>query len=155
MRVSMHVAASAVLGGGLFLYTRSAVAGLACFFSGFLVDVDHLLDYWVNHGLRFNVGHFFYVFRKEPLKKILVLFHAWEWVLILLAAVLLTKGNMLFTGLFVGIGSHMFFDQVVNKHSAFAYFLIFRIRSGFEGAKFHGPGEYARRCAGKAVDREL
>lgn len=145
MNATAHVLASATIGGILFLYTRSAAVWVACFLSGFLMDLDHIFDYWANYGFRFRIKHFFYVFREEPLRKVFVLLHAWELVFLLLAIALWSGWHPVPTGLLAGVGNHMFFDQFFNKHSWPAYFLVYRAAVKFKGLKFHGPEEHARR----------
>ena len=50
MKASIHAAASVSTGTLLWLYTKSPYAGILLFMAGFLIDVDHIIDYVIHHG---------------------------------------------------------------------------------------------------------
>ena len=74
------------LGVGLIFYWRYRrwELILSALFVGVLIDVDHLIDYFLYFGARINLSNFFNVKSyMEASGKIYVFFHAWEWVIFL------------------------------------------------------------------------
>src|SRR3989339_184496 len=54
MRLHQHIVASGLVSSAVYGATRSPTIAIACFFTGFLVDADHLLDYWMSYPLSLN-----------------------------------------------------------------------------------------------------
>ena len=133
MRPGYHITSSTILSGVLYLMTKSWGMAASCFISGILIDLDHVLDYLIIYGWRsFTIRRFFYVFYHVQLKRIYLLFHAWEWLLFLLVAAGITDWNPWFTGLFAGIGLHMILDYIHNGGYIWSYSLILRWRNNFD-----------------------
>lgn len=131
MKTTAHLYTSAAAGCAVYAFTGSRTAGLACLLSGVLLDVDHLLDYWLLSGERFTLKGFFAWCYELKWKKIYLALHSYELYLALLLAARLFPGPAL-TGVLIGTGLHLLMDQAGNTalHKWF-YFLTFRYRSGF------------------------
>ncbi len=114
------------LGLGLWQWRRHRrwPAALAPLISGFLIDLDHLLDY--RPGRR--AGH-----------RLILPLHGWEYLLPL--AWLERRRPATGHGLTLGYLAHLLVDQVTNQisHPA-AYSLFFRWRRGFSQTLFDPPG---------------
>lgn len=145
MLPSRHIIVSLSLGAIISVFTKSTVAGLLCFFSGFLVDVDHVLDYVVNEGPKnFSLKNIYRTCRKLPfqkeksrLKKVYLVFHSWEAVIIIFIGYLLFK-NKYILAIAVGYTSHLFLDVWTRAFHPMAYFISYRYRKGFSPVKlFH------------------
>ncbi len=140
MKPGHHAAVSIVLSGILYSVFKSWGLAAASFVSGILVDFDHIIDYWIEYGLRFDLKQFFNYFDEknfENRKKLFFVFHAWEWLIVLAAAAWLTGWNLWVTGLLIGYGQHMVIDELYNslkyriRPFVWGYFLLWRWKNGF------------------------
>jgi hypothetical protein len=157
MKIQGHILTSAGISGVLYFLLRSVPGALTCFIVGVFIDLDHLLDYAVNHGPRLRWRHFFAVFREHIFTKVLVLLHAWEWVLLLLGIVWLTDRHPASVGAFIGFLSHMVLDKLTNENRPGAYFITWRLLRGFAAEAFLPPEEIERmrrRDGGDAEERQ-
>ena len=142
MLPSRHVIVSLVLGGGIWVFTQSFIAGLLCLFSGILIDVDHLIDYVINSGLKgFSVEEFYWTCLKLPqqkeqskFKKVYLIFHAWEIAILLWAGCLLFK-SIYFLAIALGYTAHILMDNAVHVFHPFSYFIIYRLRKDFRTSR--------------------
>jgi hypothetical protein len=109
--------------------TGSRRAALAPFASGFLVDVDHLVDYGlVQAGVRDD--------------KIVLALHGWEYLPIWWA---IDRALGLRGGALLGYVVHLVIDQIWNeKRSPLAYFVTYRATKGFQADQL-GPLDPNRR----------
>ncbi|MBI5099362.1 MAG: hypothetical protein HZB30_09015 [Nitrospirae bacterium] len=150
MKPGHHAAVSIVLSGILYSIFRSWGLAVASFISGIFVDLDHIIDYWIEHGLRFDPKQFFNYFDEknfENRKKLFFVFHGWEWLIALLMSAMLTDWNFWVTGLLVGYGQHMILDELYNSSNyrirpyVWGYFLLWRWNNGFEFKTFYSNTE--------------
>ena len=114
----------------IFLIFRRVDYSISSFVISFFVDADHWLDYFYVEGFKINLRTFFsgeYFGRR---KKVLVLFHAWEYVTILLVAYLFFKETV-FLIIALSLSVHYLVDQATNKVTKYAYFLTYRIKVNF------------------------
>jgi hypothetical protein len=116
-RPRYHLAASAVVGAGFFAATRNRKAAAAPLLSGFLVDLDHGVD--------------FLLARSRWRDRLLVLpLHGWEYLLLwlVLDRVLGTRG-----ALAAGYAVHLGIDQWANRlRHPWGYSLMVRARHRFD-----------------------
>lgn len=96
----------------------------------YLVDLDHLIDYFIYLGFRFNLKSFFEGQQFQNSKHAIILFHAWEWLIILLIINLRKKWNSIWRALLMAYSSHMLLD-VINVGSILFYSIIYRLLNGF------------------------
>jgi hypothetical protein len=109
------------------------------------MDIDHLIDYFYNYGLRLRINHFFNAFRYEALENIFVFLHSWEFIAVYLALLWIIDWKPVAVGAVIGVFVHLLLDHFFNEHSRFAYFLSYRIFHGFSASHFYGPEEHRRR----------
>ncbi len=141
MRVSSHLLASSVFSAGVYAATRSPAMTAASFGAGWLIDIDHVLDYVVEHGVRIAPAHFFATFRDDRYRRARLLLHGWEWPLGWLVGAALTGWHPLPVGIGLGWLHHLLFDQLTNTPSALGYSLLWRLRRGLSyRASFRGKG---------------
>ena len=131
MKPVAHLTASAVVSTSIYILTKSVPVAAVSFFSGFLLDIDHFIDYVREYGLRVSRKEFFRVYYETRFEKLLLLFHAWEWVLGLLLLTWYSGWNGLMLGLVVGMFHHMAFDQFANGFTSGGYFFSYRAAKGF------------------------
>jgi len=129
-----HVAASAVVSGALYAFFQSwALAGSALAM-GVLVDVDHVFDFFMEKGFRPGLEGFFRTCYQRRLRHAFLLFHAWEWLIVLVALAWRSGWNPWITGAAAGLTHHMVFDQVRNRPSLYGYSLAWRLWKRFDCA---------------------
>lgn|GEM_PF-3640501 len=125
-----HLIASAGLGAIIGLRTGRLAPAVAPLFSGFLIDGDHLVDFF-----RYRLtGH-------QNRKQIVLPLHGWEYVPVLWG-VERVLGGWLAGGLLTGYIGHLLIDQLTNTTThPFTYFLSFRWAKGFPTDLFNHPNE--------------
>jgi hypothetical protein len=132
MRVSRHIAASAALSALVYAGTGSTGATVSSFLAGWVIDTDHLLDYAVEHGPRFDPAFFFATFREDRYRKARVVLHGWEWPLVLALVSWAFGTEMVTAGLAFGWLQHLVFDQITNGARPLGYSLLWRAAHGFD-----------------------
>lgn len=145
MKVIHHIVISIGVSALVWAIFRSSTAALACFLTGVFMDIDHLIDYAVNYGLRFKVKHFFDAFEYEAFENIFVFLHSWEFIVIYLAILWLIDWKPVAIGAVTGILVHLLLDHFFNDHSRFAYFISYRLFHRFSAKHFYGDKEYHKR----------
>ena len=98
--------------------------------SSYLIDLDHLFDYWGYYGLGFNLADFFKMNYFNGSGMAFVPFHAWEWLIILLCVSYKKGWRSYITPLTLGISSHLIYDAISVGSFAF-YFISYRAFLGF------------------------
>ncbi len=104
---------------------------IASLVSGILIDTDHVIDYIIEYGLRFDVKDFFRSCYERRFRRALLILHAWELLAVMGAAAWLTRWNPWVVGLLAGYGQHMVLDQIGNRPHALGYFLLWRNMNKF------------------------
>lgn len=126
--------ASFVISGGVLYYFNSWTAALASFLTGVFIDIDHILDYYVNYGINLDIRRFFDVCYSIGFRKLFLFLHSFELVAGLWFFVLLLNPGTIWTGAAIGITQHLFLDQLGNNRTGckkFRYFLLYRLRHSF------------------------
>ena len=132
-----HLATSVALSGVAYATTGSVETAAGCFAGGFLIDVDHYLDYiffekqWRRPG---PVSFLRYYFSFSPRKLVLPL-HSAEFMTVLFALILVRPWPFL-VGYWIGALMHLTFDVLVNgdvglKRPVLFYFFAYRARYRF------------------------
>lgn len=123
----------------LFVYWRfrSLKPVLAVFLATYLIDLDHLFDYWHFIG-RVDFWQYFLDFDFwEKSQKAYVLAHSWE-----LAGILGVWGWLrhrpMILAIALAIAGHLLVDQISYDFQPMSYFLIFRVVSNFSLDWFNG-----------------
>jgi hypothetical protein len=136
MRVKHHLVISLALSGIVYLVFRSWGMSIAVLASGVLIDLDHVLDYLLTHGMRFQRRDFFRYFYEKQYQKLFLPFHGWEWVAVWGVLAWKTGWDSWSTGVFIGIGHHLLLDQVSNRPGPGGYSLLWRLKNGFHRKSF-------------------
>jgi len=132
-----HLATSVALSGVAYASTGSIEAAAGCFAGGFLIDVDHYLDYlvfekqWRRPG---PVNFLRYYFTYSP-KKLVLPLHSAELMALLLALIVAYPWPLLI-GYWIGALMHLICDIVVNgdyaiKRAVPFYFFAYRASHRF------------------------
>ena len=114
-----HLATSLALSGAAYAASGSIEAATGCFAGGFLIDVDHYLDYlifeqqWRRPG---PVSFLSYYFTFSP-KKLVLPLHSAELMTLLLLVIAVYPVPLLI-GYWIGAMMHLVFDVLVNGDHA-------------------------------------
>ncbi len=121
-----HLATAVALSGVAYATTGSVEAAAGCFAGGFLIDVDHYLDYLVfeKQWRRPSPLSFLsYYFTYSPQRLVLPL-HSVELMSVMLAVIIFHPWPLL-AGYWVGAAMHMVFDVLINGEYALRRAVLF------------------------------
>ena len=149
LHLFIHFALAALVGYLVGWYFGVIWLGLiAGILGGFFIDLDHVLEYFIVFGLRFNLKHFLEGRQFLSSDKMYIWFHAWEYVPVFLAAVWLFWHYQVFNvaifllALTIGAFVHLVSDCFINHFPARNYSLINRWRHGFYAPRLLRPEQY-------------
>jgi len=105
--------------------------------SGFFIDVDHLIDYFLYHRAKFNLAEFLSGKTFDLSGKVYVFFHGFEYAAIFaIIGLLIPNLAWLFFSLALSNFLHLIYDTISNKPIWMTYFLIYRIAKNFDHKTF-------------------
>lgn len=136
------------------IWRKPIVSFVGGILGGLLIDMDHLLDYLFTFGFNFRLDYFISGYQFLKSDKIYVLFHGWEYVIILLAVGYIIKNIKLKSFIFalaIGAFFHLSSDVVLNGMSLKFYSIIFRAKNGFEIEKMGTPDEWQKHLIEKSL----
>ena len=113
-----HTVISSAVAGGTWAITGSPAAAGVALGVGVLMDVDHLYDYYQR-----------YVKGKKD--RVYVLFHAWEYPMIM-SFISLVFYHPFLLAVILGHLAHVATDHVWNRLTPFAYSITYRAIKGFD-----------------------
>lgn len=130
MRPIEHLVASAAFGGGLLAASGSVELAAAAFIGGTLIDLDHYLDYLCFNGRQHpHPLRFLDFYGTHQYTRVVLIFHAWEWVLPSLILIMLHPSPPAL-GLWLGAMFHFALDLGFNapriRRPFLFYSLIYR-----------------------------
>jgi len=127
-----HTVISSAVAGGTWAITGSPAAAGVALGVGVLMDVDHLYDYYQR-----------YVKGKKD--RVYVLFHAWEYPMIM-SFISLVFYHPFLLAVILGHLAHVTTDHVWNRLTPFAYSITYRAIKGFDSRHIaphhHGMDSY-------------
>lgn len=150
LHLLIHFFFSSVAGLITWLFWGNAgVSFTAGFFGGFLIDLDHLIDYFIAFGPKFNALYFLRSYQFLKNDKIYVLFHGWEYIILSATALLIipVSGELeaAVRGLTFGALFHLVADRYINPGMSYkAYSLFFRVWKGFKLREIVTPEHYLK-----------
>ena len=127
------------MSGIIYLASDSLSCFWISFVSGFLIDLDHVLDYYLQEGVNFDVKRFFKICLECRLKHLSVILHSWELLALLWFWIIWFKPGIFWVSFAIGASQHMFFDLVFNRgrvKTHYFYFLSMRLVKGFRFSEF-------------------
>lgn len=137
LHLSIHVALSLFAGFLIWKWRGNLIlAFLGALVGGVLIDVDHLIDYFLAFGWHFRLSEFLHGQQFLVDNRIYVLFHGWEYVILLLfLAFVVVQKEYIRTVLFslaLGMLFHLMFDVSVNDGMTVrGYSIAYRAWNGF------------------------
>lgn len=115
---------------------------------GVLIDLDHLIDYFLAFRWQWRLSYFLKGYQFLKSDKIYILFHGWEYVILLTISAwfVIGVGSSLGIGvlsLCLGMLFHLVVDMCVNQGVSFkTYLFLYRLRYGFGIEKLVTPAHY-------------
>ena len=159
MMPGRHLATSLALSGVAYASTGSIEAAAGCFTGGFLIDVDHYMDYLVfeKQWRRPSPVSFLRYYFTDSAKKLVLPLHSAEFMTVLFLVILAHPWPLL-VGYWVGALMHLIFDVIVNgdyalKRPVLFYFFGYRAAHRFAAEKLLDVVTSAE--AGRAPIREF
>ena len=132
MKPSIHVIVSLTLSALFWFFTKSLYASFACFISGVLVDLDHLIEFFIHYEKKdFTLRKFFSVCRQMLFEKLYLFFHSCELLILLWLSYSFSK-NVYLLAISIGYSSHLILDYIGNPLHVYSYFFIRRFMRKFE-----------------------
>lgn len=132
MRTLGHVITSAGISLATYHRYRCRGAALATFLAGWLIDLDHIVDYVKAHGWKLKWSAMNEAKHEEYSGKLYLPLHSYE-LLALFFFLFKGEGRQPFrVGITLSILTHLLLDQGCNPcRKPLTYFLAHRIRKGF------------------------
>lgn len=140
----IHFILSILAGGFVYRYFKNLLVFVFALFFGFLLDADHLVDYFLyKRSPELNLKEFFAGIQFEGNEKLFVLFHGYEYAIILIIFALwlmvhkkcLEKARLFLVPILlvsgISLSLHLFFDTVEYKLKWQTYFLTYRMYHNF------------------------
>lgn len=114
----------------VYLIFDSIKLALTCLLVGIFIDLDHLIDYFIYFGLKFNLADFLKgLYLKSG--KIYLFLHSWELIVPLWIWGIYFKQETLAWAITIGFITHLLIDEY-NRKEPLMYFLTFRVLNGFK-----------------------
>lgn len=149
MKLRTHIITSLSAGALLWLFTKSLYAGILCFITGFLIDLDHIVEYIIHYGWKdFTLNKLFLACEQtvksegeEGFSKLHLVFHIGEFALLLWIASIYTK-NIYLIAISIGYSLHLILDCAGNPLYPHFYFFILRAVKGFRSKELYAKTKY-------------
>ncbi len=128
-------------------YFKRLELGILCgFIGGFLIDFDHVLEYFLVYGFSFDLMYFLQGRQFLISDQVRIWFHAWEYLpmLLLLAFIFRKKQTIKVVLITLALAGsvHLLSDSVINRQSLQFYSLINRASVDFSAKDLMRPEEY-------------
>ncbi len=145
MKLSAHLLSATIISTSTYILTKSFVISITSLFSGILIDVDHLIDYFIEkNSVSINIKEFFYKCHNGNFRKIFLFFHSYEITFFIVLLYFYIQNDILL-GLIIGVWSHMILDILYNTKINFSkgsvrivgYSFFYRLAKKFDASKFY------------------
>jgi len=111
------------------------VCGIAAFLTGVFLDIDHLIDCYINHGPHFDLKNFYSYCREIRFERLTLIFHSYELIALFWLSIFIFSLGDIYKAMAIGMTQHLIFDQLANmslgRMKNGGYFLTFRLKNRF------------------------
>jgi len=135
VKLKQHITISLFFSASLYTISNSWIIFSTSLISGVLIDIDHILDYFMAYGINIRIKQFFEVCHNLKIPRMRLIFHSWELLFLLSICVFLVGWNPWIVGTIVGFTQHIVLDQVFNKPNKWTYFFFWRLKKGFSSKR--------------------
>lgn len=142
----IHIILSLIAGFLVFYATKKPISFVFSLIGGVAVDFDHFIDYFLAFGCHFRLDYFEKGYQFLKSDKIYVLFHAWEYVIIMAVLAYFTRNKLIraaIISLALGLFFHLGADSALNEGmKPQSYSLIYRTENNFDIERLVTPEHY-------------
>lgn len=135
MFLGQHTVVTLIIGGIFYSLTRSCAGFIGLVIGGIFIDIDHVIDYFLQTGINFRIKYFFKWCHELHWDRIFLFLHSIELILLFWIIIFIFNPGIFWTGFVIGVTQHILFDIMFNtgrvKLHILFYLLIFRISKGF------------------------
>jgi hypothetical protein len=136
MRTVGHIVTSAGVGLVSYARYRSRPAAIASFLAGWLIDLDHVVDYISAHGWKLDWSRFHEAKHEHYSGKLYLPLHSFELLAIFFFFCKGPKIHPFRVGITLSVLLHLLLDQKCNpSRRPLTYFLTDRIRKRFDATR--------------------
>jgi hypothetical protein len=136
MRTLGHIITSAGVGLATYHRYKNPGAAVASFLAGWLIDIDHVVDYVHAHGWKPSWFHFNEAKHEHYSGKLILPLHSYELVALFFFLFRKPDKHPYRVGITLSVLTHLLLDQKCNPSRLPAtYFLTQRIRKRFDAKK--------------------
>ena len=96
----------------------------------FLIDLDHLVDYFSYYGFSWHINEVITGEFYAQIRRTFVPLHAWEWAILIGVLAKLRGWKSYYTAILFGLLPHLIFDSIIVGSFIF-YSIIYRSLLGF------------------------
>ena len=151
MTPDKHIVISISLGTIFWITTRSFVAGAICAFGGFIIDIDHAIEYVFHFGIKRVAAKRIlaacrqtYEGKKSfPFHKLHLFLHSFELAIICAVISTITM-NIYLIAFSVGFLSHLIIDALSNHRPPLFYSFLWRAKKGFVTQRLLYPKKHKK-----------
>lgn len=134
MKPQVHLIVSLILSLIFYYFSHSIFAASFVLAAGFLIDLDHLPDYWL-YRRRFVINKDFFTDYHMKLGRIFIVFHSIELWLVFIILLIGFGHYVIALAAILGFGLHIIMDFSTNGVHALGYFFVFRLLNGFRAER--------------------
>jgi hypothetical protein len=139
MRTVGHIVTSAGISLASYYKYRSRNAAIASFLVGWLIDLDHIVDYIRAHGWKLDWGRFNEACHEKYSGKLYLPLHSYELLALFFLLFRGPQRQPYRVGITLSILTHLLLDQRCNpSRKPLTYFLAHRIRKRFDAHQILG-----------------
>ena len=131
MKPVPHIVASGIISILSIAYFRSFGYAAVSFLAGFLIDADHIIDYYLNREFTFNIKKIYHSCLVMDLKRVYLVLHSYELIAFLWTVIYIFSLSKLWQAITLGLTQHIILDQITNPICAFGYFFLYRVKVRF------------------------
>jgi hypothetical protein len=135
MKLTQHITISLFFSAFLYAISKSWIVFGSSLISGVLIDLDHILDYFMAYGINIRIKQFFEVCHNLKIPRVRLIFHSWELLFLLSICAFVMRWNPWVVGTIVGFTQHIVLDQIFNKPNKWTYFFFWRLKKGFSSKR--------------------
>ena len=126
----LHGAAALPFAYILWRKTHTWKNVLILFAVTFLIDLDHLVDYFSYYGFSWHINEVITGEFYQQIRRTFVPLHAWEWAILIGVLAKMRGWKSYYTVILFGLLPHLIFDSIIVGSFIF-YSIIYRSLLGF------------------------
>ena len=102
MKVKDHIIATVIISSFVYYVFNSLPAFISSLVGGLLIDIDHLIDYYLDQGINFKVRNFFIWCHSDHWTRLTLFLHSFELVFILWGSIIVFNLGVVWVGFAIG-----------------------------------------------------